>query len=107
MARPISGKTVTFSQLTGEVAASTDRPRPETKTFIEEVFEQIRLALHAGDNVSTPIGSFKRKDQVAVAGGEEKPNPFKPGEMYITKDRPALAGVKFSPNKTLKDFLNG
>lgn len=39
----------------------------------------------------------------AVKGGVEKPNPFKKGEMMITKDKPEKVIIKARVPKTLKD----
>lgn len=41
----------------------------------------------------------------AVKGGKQVKNPFKPGEMMITKDRPAKNIVRIRPVKALKDAV--
>lgn len=41
----------------------------------------------------------------AVAGGKEVPNPFKKGEMMITKDKPARTVVKARVLKGVKDAV--
>ena len=97
---------MTYNQLLKAVSDVTGHSQSEVKTFVDALFGCVSSALRDGDSVTTPIGSFKRKDQVAVAGGETKDNPFKPGEQYTTKDRPAKAGAKFVPNKALKDAVN-
>ena len=43
--------------------------------------------------------------QPAVKGGKEVPNPFKRGEMMITKSKPARNVVKALPLKNLKDMV--
>ena len=41
----------------------------------------------------------------AVKGGKMVPNRFKPGEMTMTKDKPASTRVTARPLKALKDML--
>jgi len=59
-----------------------------------------------GDAFKLP-GLFRitLKKKKAVKGGKMVPNPFKPGEMMMTKDKPARNDVKVRTLKNLKDAL--
>jgi hypothetical protein len=48
---------------------------------------------------------FKSLIKPAVKGGQKKPNPFKPGEMYITKNKPAVNRAKALAMKVIKDGI--
>lgn len=96
----------TFNDIINSTAEFTGEDRATVKATLNKAFDIISVALVEGDTVATPIGRFSRKDKPAVKGGQEKDNPFKPGETYITKDRPARNDVKFRAGKALKDALN-
>jgi nucleoid DNA-binding protein len=51
------------------------------------------------------LAKFTKVVKPAVAGGVEKPNPFKPGEKIITKDKPESKAVKVRPLKDIKDAI--
>jgi hypothetical protein len=59
-----------------------------------------------GDAFKVP-GLFRLtlKKKKAVKGGKLVPNPFKPGEMMTTKDKPASNQIRVRPLKGLKDSL--
>jgi Bacterial DNA-binding protein len=48
---------------------------------------------------------LKLKRTKAVKGGKSVPNPFKPGEMMITKDKPAINKVRAMPLKNLREVV--
>ena len=61
--------------------------------------------IRKGSGVFQWPGLFKiQANKIAAKkGGQKKPNPFKPGETYITKDKPATVKVKIRPLKAIKD----
>ncbi len=97
---------VKFNDIVNDVAIFMGEDRATVKTTLNKAFAEISANLQEGNTVATPIGRFSRKDKPAQKGGQERDNPFKPGEMYITKDRPAKNDVKFRASKALKDALN-
>lgn len=70
-------------------------------------FEDLMLGhlVKGGLGSFTLPGMFTAKGvyKPAVKGGKEQPNPFKPGEMMITKDKPASVRVKINGMKKMKE----
>lgn len=99
-------KAMTKSALFAHLAEKTSL----TKKQIEAVFDELTATI-VGQLGSVKLftlpGLFKlravKKD--AVKGGEVKANPLKPGETYVTKDKPASTTVRARPLKGLKEAL--
>lgn len=80
------------------------------KKDVKKVLDVIEQAV-LGSLVKKGAGEFQwpgmfkimTKRIPAKKGGEKKPNPFKPGEMMITKAKPATVRVKIRPLKKTKD----
>jgi nucleoid DNA-binding protein len=97
---------MTKSALFAELAEKTSL----TKKQIEDVFDTLTATIIAqlgSVKQFTLPGLFKLKaiKKDAVKGGDVKPNPLKPGETYVTKDKPASTKVTARPLKGLKEAL--
>ncbi len=95
--KPISGNTVSFSQLCENVADDQAIVTAAAKEIINSTFTHIQRALVGGNSVATPLGKFKRADRKARTGR----NPHSGETIKIA----AKNGVKFTPNKALKDAM--
>lgn len=61
---------------------------------------------HGGIGSAKLLGwNFKSTYKPAQKGGQKKPNPFKPGEMMVTKSRPATMRAKALSMKAVKDGI--
>lgn len=101
-------KALTKSALFADLAEKTGLTKAQVGTVFDELTQVILHQLGPkGPKVFTLPGLFKlkAKKKPAVKGGIEKPNPLKPGETYITKDKPASTKVTASPLKSLKEAL--
>jgi nucleoid DNA-binding protein len=103
-----SKKALTKSALFADLAEKTEL----TKKQIEAVFDHLTAVIvqqlsSKGPQAFTIPGLFKLKaiPKKAVKGGEVKQNPLKPGETYVTKDKPAHVKVTARPLKSLKEAL--
>lgn len=89
-----------------ELADRADVDKKDVKRVIESLTDLI-----CGSLVKKGVGEFMFPGLMkivtikkpAVKGGKKVKNPFKPGEMMITKDKPATVKVKVRPMKKLKD----
>lgn len=96
MAKGKTGKSITKSEFYNRVAEATGLKKTEIAKVFESITEVIRKELsQKGPGVLTLPGLFKLKAKriPAQKGGKEVPNRFKPGEMTITKDKPASTRV--------------
>jgi nucleoid DNA-binding protein len=101
-------KSRTKSEVLQMLADKTGLKRKEVAAVFDELANLISGELgKRGPGVFTLPGLLKLKvvHKAAVKGGKEVPNPFKPGEMMITKSRPARNVVKALPLKNLKDMV--
>ncbi len=96
-AKPVTGKTRSYSQFCQYVADQNENSKVEAKAWLDEMFEYIQTSLLAGDNVQTPLGKFRRADRKARDGR----NP-QTGEAIKIK---AKRAIKFKPNKALEDAM--
>ena len=101
--KPAMTKTGIYQELADTVGV--------TRKQVGEVFDGLAAVIKRnlrkdGDAFTIP-GLFKLKlvRKKAVKGGKTIPNPFKPGEMMVTKDKPAKNIVKAIPLKGLKDMV--
>ena len=103
-----SAKSITKSQFYTEVAEATELKKADVAKVFDAVTEIIKKQLSAkGPGVLTLPGLFKLKAKRVPAqkGGKMVPNRFKPGEMTMTKDKPASTRIKALPLKALKDSV--
>ncbi len=110
---------------TSSKAANAAKPRSKSETYqaiaeaaglnrkqVAAVFDALAGLVKAdlgkkGPGVFTVPGllKIKRISKPAVKGGKTVPNPFKPGEMMVTKNKPARNVVKALALKNLKDMV--
>jgi nucleoid DNA-binding protein len=108
MAKVASPKSITKSELYAEIAEAAGVTKVEVKKFFEGLTTVIIKNLgKKGTGVLTLPGLFKLKavKKPAVKGGKLVPNRFKPGEMTVTKDKPAYTAVKARVLKQLSTVL--
>ena len=101
-------KSRTKSEILQTLADKTGLNRKQVAAVFEELANIINADLgKKGPGVFTLHGLLKLKviRKPAVKGGKEVPNPFKPGETMITKNKPARNVVKALPLKNLKDMV--
>ena len=101
-------KSRTKSEVLQALADKTGLSRKQVAAVFDELANIINNDLgKKGPRVFTLPGLLKLKVVVkpAVKGGKVVPNPFKPGETMVTKDRPARSVVKALPLKNLKDVV--
>lgn len=101
-------KSITKSQFMTEIASQTGKTKKEAEEFFLAMTNVIVKQLSTkGPGAVTVPGLFKLKAKrvKAVKGGKLVPNRFKPGEMTVTKDKPAHTKVTARPMKTLKELL--
>lgn len=108
MAKAKTGKSITKSEFYNRVAESTGLKKAEVGKVFDSITEVIKKELsQKGPGVLTLPGLFKLKAKRVPAqkGGKSVPNRFKPGEMTITKDKPASTRVTARALKGLKEML--
>lgn len=101
-------KALTKSALFAELAEKTELSKSDVAKVFDSLTEIIIAQLgSSGPQLFTLPGLFKLKavEKEAVKGGETKANPLKPGETYVTKDKPAFTKVTARPLKGLKEAL--
>jgi nucleoid DNA-binding protein len=98
-------KGMTKSAIYQELADKSGTSRKQVAALFDSLSALIKRNLKKdGDVVTIPgLLRLKLRRTKAVKGGKQVPNPFKPGEMMITKDKPARNVVKASALKALKE----
>jgi nucleoid DNA-binding protein len=102
------GKAKTKSQVINDLAAETSLSRKDVTLVLDALTNLIKQELgKKGPGKMTVPGLFKltRIHKPKVKGGQVKPNPFKPGETIVTKDRPARTDVRVRALKGLKEMV--
>lgn len=101
-------KPMSKTELINTIANQTDL----SKRQVSEVFEVLEGVIaeqlsSKGPGVFLLPGLLKlsKFQKPAVSGGKTKPNPFKPGETMVTKDRPAYNIVRMRALKKLKSMV--
>ncbi len=101
-------KSITKSQFFDAVAQESGLSRAEVKKVVaaQEAVVTTQLG-KKGPGVITIPGLIKLTavKKPATKGGEQKPNPFKPGEFIITKPKPATTKVKARALKAFTEAL--
>lgn len=101
-------KSITKSQFIAEVAEQSELGKAEVTAVMTALSAVLVKHLSSkGPGVIAVPGLFKLKAKRVKAqkGGKEVPNRFKPGEMTITKDKPASTKVRINALKSLKEAL--
>lgn len=99
---------LTKSGILNDIAESTELTRKQVNSVFEGLTEVIRREMSKkGSGEVNVLGLFKvrRIHKPAQKGGQKRPNPFKPGEMMVTKAKPAHNVIKVRPLKNLKDMV--
>jgi nucleoid DNA-binding protein len=109
MAKNKTGKSkgMTKSAIYQELAEKSGATRKQVAAMFESLTAIIKRSLKKhGDVVTIPgLLRLKLRRTAAVKGGKSVPNPFRPGEMMITKDKPAKNVVKAYAVKALKESV--
>ena len=104
-AKPV--KAITKSEIYAEIAETTTLTKAQVKAVFEAIQELV--VKHLGkkpQKVILPgLMRFTLKKTKAQKGGQKKPDPFKPGQFMITKDKPASVKVKAFPVKALSEAV--
>lgn len=105
--KPVKGKAMTKSAIFQELADKVGVTRKQVQALFDGLNTIIKRHLRKDGDVFTLPGMFRLRLQrkKAVKGGQQKPNPFKPGEMIITKDKPARNVIRVRPLKGLNGLV--
>ncbi len=101
------GGALTKTAIYDDLAQSAGITRKEVSAVFDALAGIIKKHLKKDRDVFKVPGLFRLelRKKKATRGGEHKPNPFKPGEMIVTKAKPASNVIKVRPLKGLKDML--
>ncbi len=105
--KPAKGKALTKSAIFQELADKAGVTRKQVQAMFEGLSGIVKRSLRRDGDVVTIPGMFRLRLQKkkAVKGGQVKPNPFKPGETIVTKDRPARNVIRVRPLKGLNALV--
>ncbi len=105
--KPAKGKALTKSAVFQELADSAGVTRKQVQAVFEGLSSIVKRSLKKdGDTVTIPgMVRLRLQKKKAVKGGKVKPNPFKPGETIVTKDRPARNIIRARPLKGLSGLV--
>jgi nucleoid DNA-binding protein len=99
-------KPLTKKEIKSRLAEKTGLENSQVENILDElnllIIEELRD--HGEFNLPALL-KIKKIVKPAVKGGVEKPNPFKPGETMITKDKPEKKLLKITVLKALKDGI--
>ena len=100
-------KGLTKSAMYQELADKSGTSRKQVAAVFDSLSDMIKRSLKKDGDVFTIPGllRLKLRRSKAVKGGKQVPNPFKPGEMMITKDKPAQNRIRASALKSLKEAV--
>lgn len=98
---------LTKTAIYDELANSAGITRKQVSAVFDALGGLIQKSLKKdGDTFKVPgLLRLKLKRTKAVKGGKQVPNPFKPGEMMTTKDKPAVNRIRAVALKNLKDLV--
>jgi nucleoid DNA-binding protein len=107
MAKNKGSKGLTKSAIYQELADKSGASRKQVAAVFDSLGVVIKRSLKKdGDVVTIPgLLRLKLRRTKAVKGGKSVPNPFRPGEMMVTKDKPAKNVVKAYAVKSLKESV--
>ncbi len=101
-------KSMTKGAFIAAIAEKTTLTKPQVSSVFDEMSAIIVKELSKkGPGVIAIPGLLKLKARrvAAAKGGKSVPNRFKPGEMTVTKDKPAHTKVSVRALKGLKESL--
>lgn len=101
-------KPLNLSQLRNKLADAAGLTAKQVGAVLDALADTAKAELNRDGVGAFAIPGLVKLTKVvkpAVAGGVEKKNPFKPGEMMVTKDRPAKNVLKLRALKPLKDGI--
>jgi nucleoid DNA-binding protein len=100
-------KGMTKSAIYQELAEKSGTSRKQVAAVFDSLSDMIKRSLKKDGDVFTIPGllRLKLRRSKAVKGGKQVPNPFKPGEMMVTKDKPAQNRIRASALKALKESV--
>jgi nucleoid DNA-binding protein len=103
---PKTHATMRKTDICSEIAINLGDTTNRVKAVLDAYTELVVRELNAADEFKI-LGLVKlvKVRKKAVKGGQVKPNPFKPGETIVTKDRPARTVVKARPLAAIKNAL--
>lgn len=101
-------KALTKSAFVAHVAEKTELSKKQVEAVLDQIVDVVQTQLkQKGGKFTLPgLARLSVTKKPAVKGGQVKPNPLKPGETYVTKDKPASVRVNMRPVKSLKEALN-
>ena len=92
--------------LIGDVAEHSGETRKSVKVVLEGLQKAIRVGLKNDRRVRLPdIGVIKVTFRPAREKQKNVPNPFRKGEKYTVKARPASNKIRFTVAKALKEYV--
>jgi DNA-binding protein HU-beta len=102
------GKAPTKSQVYTELADKIGITRKQVSELFDALGGMIKKNLRKDGDTFTIPGMLRLtlRRKKAVKGGKTVPNRFKPGEMTVTKDKPATNVVRARALKGLKELVN-
>ena len=98
-------QSMTKTDLIARIADNSEvQPRDVKKVMgtLENIICRSIMNKGAGEFMFSGLFKIVAVKVPAKKGGEKKPNPFKPGETYVTKSKPATVRVKVRPLIKLK-----
>lgn len=101
-------KPLTKTQLIANLADETGLTKQQVGSVLDGLTGQIRKSIgRNGPGALTLPGLLKivKVKKPAVPAAKNIPNPFKPGETYDRKAKPATSVVKIRPLKNLKEMV--
>ncbi len=100
-------KAMTKSAVYAELAEKAEISKKQVQALFEALGGLIKRQLKKDNDTFTVPGLLKLRlrRQKAVKGGKQVPNRFKPGEMTVTKDRPARNVVRARALKGLNELV--
>jgi nucleoid DNA-binding protein len=101
-------KSITKAEIYERLAKATDTTKADVKKFFTALETLVVGQLgKKGPGVITLPGLVKLTavKKPATKGGEQRPNPFKPGEFIITKPKPASVKVRARALKAFAEAL--
>ena len=108
-AKAPAAKPMTKGAFLADIAEKTELTKAQVTSVFDTMNEIIVHQLSKkGPGVINLPGLLKLKARRvdAIKGGKSVPNRFKPGEMTVTKDKPAHTKVSARPLKGLKEALS-
>lgn len=106
--KPAGKKALTKSQLVAHLSEKTTLSKKDVEAVLTAIVDAVTEQLGAGGPGKFVFPGLARMSLTTVParpGGEEKKNPLKNNEVYITKPRPAFNKVNIRPIKAIKAAL--